>query len=227
MMNWLPNGLTSLNLVCGVLSIYYSFNQEFTIAALLIIGSLVADGLDGKVARALGISGDFGKELDSLCDGVSFGVAPAFLMYHYGDFESIKVIGLSVVAIFSVCGVLRLARFNTMVGEVKGYFLGMPIPTAGCLVATFVLSDIKLNLWFLVGLMLLWGPLMVSTVKFPDFKGGSAYRYNKLALVIGGFVALGLVVFSWKAIGFALFFSFMVFGIVNTLLGPFENQQKE
>lgn len=61
-MSWVPNGLTSLNLVCGVLSIYYSFHQEFTISALLIIGSLVADGLDGKVARALGISGDLVKK---------------------------------------------------------------------------------------------------------------------------------------------------------------------
>lgn len=103
----------------------------------------------------------------------------------------------------------------------------MPIPTAGCLVATFVLSDIKLNVWYLAALMLVWGPLMVSTVKFPDFKGGSTYRYNKIALVIGGVVALGLVFVSWEAIGFALFFSFMVFGVVNTLLGPFKNQQKE
>lgn len=227
MRTWIPNSLTSLNLICGVLSIYYSFHQEYTISAWLIVGSLVADGLDGKVARALGVSGDFGKELDSLCDGVSFGVAPAFLMYHYGQFEQIKIIGLLIVILFSICGIMRLARFNTMVGEISGYFLGMPIPTAGCLVASFVLSEIKLDMWYLVVLMLIWGPLMVSTVKFPDFKGGDVYQYNKLAIGSAAVVAIALVLFSWKAIGFALFFSFMVFGIVNTLLGPLKNQQKE
>ena len=79
--NWIPNFFTSLNLVFGVFAIIAVFNSDFTLAAYFVVGAVVADSFDGRVARYLGVSGDFGKELDSLCDLGSFGVAPAVIAY--------------------------------------------------------------------------------------------------------------------------------------------------
>lgn len=217
--SWVPNSFTLANLVFGIFSIYYSFHQEYSIASYLIVAALIADAFDGRAARALGVSGDFGKELDSLCDGVSFGVAPAFLMYHYAQLEQFSVIGVIAGLLFAICGILRLARFNTMTDTVKGYFLGMPIPSGGCLVATYVLADLGIPSIVSLVLLFIWGPLMVSTFKFPDFKGGDTYKMNKVAIGISAVVAIALVAFSLKAIGFAIFFGYMVFGMLNTFLG--------
>lgn len=216
--SWVPNSFTLSNLVFGIFSIYYSFNQEYSIASYLIIAALMADALDGRAARALGVSGNFGKELDSLCDGVSFGVAPAFLMYHYAQLEQFSMIGIIVGLLFAICGILRLARFNIMTDTVKGYFLGMPIPAGGSLVATYVLADLGLSPVISLVLLFIWGPLMVSTFKFPDFKGGSTYKMNKIAIGISAIIAIALIAFSLKAIGFAIFFGYMVFGVLNTFL---------
>lgn len=216
MRSWIPNAFTLSNLVFGILSIHYTFQKEYSLAAILIILSLVADAFDGRTARALGVSGDFGKELDSLCDGVSFGVAPAFLIYHFAQFEQFQLIGAFVAILYAICGIFRLARFNTMADVVKGYFLGMPIPTGGCLIATYVLSELHFSPWVVLLLVLLWGPLMVSTFKFPDFKGDSAYPNNKIAMILAICVGIYFLTLSWKAIGFSLFFSYMVFGMLNT-----------
>jgi CDP-diacylglycerol--serine O-phosphatidyltransferase len=134
--------LTSLNLILGVFSILATFNNNFTTAALLVVAAMLADGIDGRVARYFKVSSEFGKELDSLCDLVSFGVAPAILSYAFllKDFDKA---GYAVAAIFATCGALRLARFNVNTGVVKGYFMGLPIPAAGCVVATFVMLGYK------------------------------------------------------------------------------------
>jgi len=230
MKSWAPNSLTLANLVCGILSIYFSFHQKYEVAAFLIIIALVADGLDGRVARALNVSGDLGKELDSLCDAVSFGVAPAFLIYHYAGFaemdcsEPLVWLGIVGALVFAMCGVFRLARFNTMTDIVKGYFLGMPIPAGGCLVATYVLSDLAFSPTVSLVFLLVWGPMMVSTFKFPDFKGGDTYRINKIAVGISVIVGVFLMTLSLKAVGFAVFFGYMVFGVINTFLTASKSQ---
>ena len=222
MKSWIPNSFTILNLIFGIFAIYYSFHQEYAIAAWLIVGSLVADGFDGRVARALGVSGDFGKELDSLCDGVSFGVAPAFLLYHWAHLDQFGFIGIIGSLLFAVCGILRLARFNTMTDVVKGYFLGMPIPAGGCLIATYILSDLNFSPMISLVFLFIWGPLMVSTFKFPDFKGGSDNQIHKIAIGLGCIVGAYFIFLSWKSIGFSVFFGYMVFGIINTFLNAFE-----
>ncbi|MGI6093635.1 MAG: CDP-diacylglycerol--serine O-phosphatidyltransferase, partial [Negativicutes bacterium] len=166
----IPNALTSLNLVLGVFSIIATFNGNFTAAALFIVAAMVADGTDGRVARYFKVSSEFGKELDSLCDLVSFGVAPALLAYAFllKDFDEV---GYIVAAIFATCGALRLARFNVNTGVVKGYFMGLPIPAAGCVVATFVMLGHKPPGWWFPIMVIVFAYLMVSTVKYPDFKG--------------------------------------------------------
>ena len=131
----IANTISSFNLMFGVLSILATFEGEFKAAAIMIILAVVADSMDGRVARALGVSGEFGKELDSLCDVCSFGVAPGVLIYQYALMD-LGLIGQLLAAFFAICGALRLARFNVNAAVVHGYFVGMPIPAGGCVVAT-------------------------------------------------------------------------------------------
>lgn len=219
----IPNMLTALNLVLGVFSILSAFHGEFYRAGALIVAAMVADGLDGRVARFFGVSSDFGKELDSLCDLVSFGVAPAFLAYVFVLGEQ-PILGSAVAALFATCGAMRLARFNVNVGIVKGYFMGLPIPAGGCVVATFIMLGLKpAGIWFPVAMALV-GLLMVSTVKYPDFKGkGEKIRVIPavLTLLIAGYVIFVTQQFNL----FIPFFSYVIFGILNSVFGLFDNTQ--
>lgn len=123
-----PNSISSLSLVLGVLSIFMSIEKDFFHAALFIVLAMIADSLDGRAARFLGVAGGrFGIEMDSLCDLASFGVAPAIMIYQYGMTE-LGMTGMVIASFFTIGGALRLARFNCNVDDVKGYFQGMPIP---------------------------------------------------------------------------------------------------
>ncbi|MEG6586027.1 CDP-diacylglycerol--serine O-phosphatidyltransferase [Dendrosporobacter sp. 1207_IL3150] len=222
MRSLIPNLLTALNLVLGMFSIISTFNGDFYNAALFIVAAMVADGLDGRAARYLNVSSDFGKELDSLCDLVSFGVAPAILAYAFllKDFDKM---GYVIAAAFATCGALRLARFNVSTTMVKGYFMGLPIPAAGCVVATFVMLGIKPTGWLFPILVSIFAYLMVSTVKYPDFKGkGEKIRIipSIIALAIGCYIML----IRNDAILFAPFFTYAVFGLLNTVFGMFESK---
>ncbi|MEG1159741.1 MAG: CDP-diacylglycerol--serine O-phosphatidyltransferase, partial [Acidaminococcaceae bacterium] len=118
-----PNSISAISLAFGILSIFATFEKNFNTAAVLIILAVLADSLDGRAARMLGVSGEFGKELDSLCDLGSFGVAPAILIYQYGLID-LALTGKLVAAFFTICGAMRLARFNVSTDVVKGYFMG-------------------------------------------------------------------------------------------------------
>jgi CDP-diacylglycerol--serine O-phosphatidyltransferase len=220
--SFIPNLLTALNLVLGMFSIISTFNGEFYNAALLIVCAMVADGMDGRAARYFKVSSEFGKELDSLCDLVSFGVAPAILAYSFllKDFEQF---GYLIAAAFATCGALRLARFNVNTGVVKGYFMGLPIPAAGCAVATFIMLGIKPGGWIFPAMVLVFAYLMVSTVKYPDFKGkGEKIRIvpGLIALAIGCYILIS----RHDAILFAPFFTYAIFGILNTVFGLFDSK---
>lgn len=167
----IPNSISALSLTFGVLSIFDTFEGNFSRAAIFIILAVIADSMDGRAARFLGVGGgEFGKELDSLCDLGSFGVAPAILIYQYG-MTDLGLLGKLIASIFTICGAMRLARFNVNVGEVKGYFQGMPIPAGACVLATYVLSGYSFSTYFVAILTFVIGCIMYSNVKFPDFKG--------------------------------------------------------
>jgi CDP-diacylglycerol--serine O-phosphatidyltransferase len=222
MRSLIPNALTALNLVLGVFAIMNTYNGNFATAALLIVAAMVADGLDGRVARYFQASSEFGKELDSLCDLVSFGVAPAFLAYVF-LLKDFGMAGSLIAAAFATCGALRLARFNVNTGTVKGYFMGLPIPAAGCVVATFVLIGVKpAGLAFPI-MVAVFAYLMVSTIKYPDFKGkGEPIRIIPAATAV---ILAGYIFFSYpNSLLFSPFFSYAVFGILNTLFGLFESK---
>ncbi|MFC5452314.1 CDP-diacylglycerol--serine O-phosphatidyltransferase [Paenibacillus aestuarii] len=168
----IPSLFTVGNLFLGVLSIILAFSGKHGMAAVLVIIAMLLDGLDGRVARALNAQSEFGKELDSLSDVISFGVAPAFIMYVVA-FNDPSVISPAfawiVTAIFPICGALRLARFNVIAG-VPGYFIGLPIPAAGGVLCTLALFASDINVYVLLVSTVLLSYLMVSTVKYPNFK---------------------------------------------------------
>ncbi|THF79065.1 CDP-diacylglycerol--serine O-phosphatidyltransferase [Cohnella fermenti] len=166
----IPNLFTIGNLFLGVLSIILAFNDRADGAALLVIIAMLLDGLDGRVARALGVQSEFGKELDSLSDVISFGVAPAFIMYQAAFSTDVsEALAWIVTAIFPICGALRLARFNVIEG-IPGYFIGLPIPAAGGVLATLALFNHDLNVYLLLIATLALSFLMVSNIKYPNFK---------------------------------------------------------
>ena len=217
-----PNFFTSSNLAFGVLGITFSTQGLFSYAAICVLLSLVADAFDGRTARALGVAGPFGRELDSLADVVSFGVSPAYMMFMYA-FQGIGWLGYVPLLVFSVLGAFRLARFNIMTTEIKGFFQGLAIPTAGCLCATYVLSGIKLPTIALLITMLVVAYLMVSEVPYPDFKGHPALVIQPLAK--WGVLLLGVVLLAWDwhvwpVLPFALYTLFGLINLaINTLKG--------
>lgn len=157
------------NLFLGFLAIILVFNEYTELAAIMVIVAMLCDGLDGRVARALNAQSEFGKELDSLSDVISFGVAPAFIMYVTAFQGMNEATAWIVTAIFPICGALRLARFNVVAGT-PGYFIGLPIPAAGGVLCTLALFADDINTVILVLSTLLLSYLMISTVKYPNFK---------------------------------------------------------
>lgn len=165
----LPSIFTLGNLFLGILAIIFVFNENANVAAVLVIVAMLLDGLDGRVARALNAQSEFGKELDSLSDVISFGVAPAFIMYYVAFTDISPYAAWIVTAIFPICGAIRLARFNVVAG-IPGYFIGLPIPAAGGILSTLALFHNDLSVYILLLSTLLLSYLMVSRLKYPNFK---------------------------------------------------------
>lgn len=166
----IPSAFTLANLLLGVVSLVNSMDKHFALAALMILLSMVLDGMDGKIARRFDATSSFGKELDSLADLVSFGVAPAILVYafkttHFG------MVGLLLTLLFVLCGAIRLARFNVL--NITDYFVGVPITAAGSLLALIAIMEtiLKKNISptiFAITIVVL-AFLMVSRIKVPKY----------------------------------------------------------
>jgi len=168
----IPHLFTLLNLAFGVFSIMLTMQGKFEAASLMVIGSLVADGLDGRLARMLKADGEFGKELDSLADVVAFGTAPAILLYQM-VLHQLGYYGMAIAIVFPMCGALRLARFNII--KTSGFFQGVPITAAGtflsCL-AFYTQQELTREpvLFLFPAVVLSLSYLMISTIPYPDFK---------------------------------------------------------
>ena len=134
----LPNLFTTAALFCGFYAIMSAMHGNFEFAALAIFGAMIFDGLDGRVARMTNTASEFGVQYDSLSDMVSFGVAPALVMYFWALVDLGKF-GVGVAFVYVAGAALRLARFNTQVDEVdKRYFIGLASPAAAAVVAGIV-----------------------------------------------------------------------------------------
>jgi CDP-diacylglycerol--serine O-phosphatidyltransferase len=212
----LPNAFTTAALFCGFYAIVMAMNQKFEHAAWAIFVAMVLDGLDGRIARLTNTQSEFGAQYDSLSDMVSFGAAPALVIYEW----SLRGLGkLGWIAAFVYCagGALRLARFNTNIEVVdKRFFQGMPSPAAAAIVAGFILmmTDLSENgldlAWLCWGITLFAGLTMVTNVPFYSFKD---VNFRKSV----PFIAVFLIALAFALVSIApatVFFPiFMVYGL--------------
>ncbi|MEA4924426.1 MAG: CDP-diacylglycerol--serine O-phosphatidyltransferase [Syntrophomonadaceae bacterium] len=161
------NTVTLINIVFGSLSLIHTLHGNHKAAALCILLAVVMDGMDGRIARKFGVSSEMGKELDSLCDLVSFGVAPALLLYAQVMYIFPHILGLIVAILYIVCGAFRLARFNVL--NIKEYFIGMPITLAGTILAfvSLLAASIPVNLILITVVFLAY--MMISNIKVPKY----------------------------------------------------------
>ena len=195
----LPSLLTLGNLLGGFYAIVCVYNGEYVHAAVAILISGILDALDGAVARLTGSATEFGVQLDSLADLVSFGVAPGMLAYAWALLPFNRV-GWLACFLFVGCGALRLARFNIQVRKVdKRYFVGLPIPAAAALIASFVLfmkdsssvilfhreilSSSVTSILVAVAVYFL-SFLMVSRIRYPSLKGIDFRKPRPFALLL-------------------------------------------
>ncbi len=220
----LPNLITTGNLFMGFLAIIQAIKGEFQIAAYAIVAAAGFDQLDGRVARMTRSMSKFGAEYDSLCDLVSFGVAPGILLYLWA-LQPFGRIGWLVSFFFTACTALRLARFNVQATIVeKSFFQGLPSPMAAGIVASAVLAfidqewDPKGSLVLLLMTVLL-AVVMVSTFRYRSFKDIDlkprlAFKYLPIALGVGLVVA-----YRPEVMLFALFFAYAALGAIFGILG--------
>ncbi len=234
---WLPNMFTLAALFSGFYAIVQAMNESFEMAAIAIFAAMVLDGLDGRVARMTRTQSDFGAELDSLSDMVSFGVAPALVVYTWAlrDFafsQTVPLLGpwlstrLGWIAafIYCACAALRLARFNTNIDIVdKRYFQGLPSPAAACVLAGLVWAlneyqikgvDVK---WLAWGLTVFTGLTMVTNVKFysgKDINLRKSVPFSALVGIAMGFVFLIVSANTLPEMLFAVFVLYLLSGYV-------------
>lgn len=208
--------LTTFGLYCGITSIFASIQLDHDRAAYWMIAAIVLDMLDGTVARLTKSVSEFGKELDSLSDVVSFGAAPAVLIYTFFSPEeaatkSVLTSTASMMAVvFVICTALRLARYNTFQSERQDIFFGLPSPAAAGTIASFALftkSDLFLKylnfhfqtaLWIFIPVILILSLLMVSNVQYPKrnvrlFVLGPRKAFQFLVMCVAGIALFNLL----------------------------------
>jgi CDP-diacylglycerol--serine O-phosphatidyltransferase len=173
--------VTSGNIVSGFVSLILSFHGYFVEAGWAVFAAVFFDLMDGIVARGLSGGTQFGIEFDSIADVVSFGAAPALLFYG-AYMQDIKITGVVAACLFSLCGGLRLARFNVV--HSAGSFQGIPIPAAGLFISSFIIAGIDINQILAALLVFLVSILMVSKVPYGNLKTLRKGYANKLRFVM-------------------------------------------
>jgi len=233
--SWLANTVTTLNVFCGFLSIVFASQPNFRLASIMIIAAAVFDMLDGIVARILGTSSRFGVELDSLSDVVSFGAAPAFLIYKAYAFQ-FGGWGILLSSLLLIFGALRLARFNIQVEDLntKGDFKGLPIPLSAMTISLFVLSfyheDRIIHPFdnMVIPLVFALSLLMVSKIRYNALpKLRSKNFRHKVILFVTLIVILILAIISSGEILFYILLGIVLFGILRKFYYLILNKKDE
>jgi len=222
-----PSIVTTLNILCGFISIIYTSEGQFSIAAWAIILAAVFDSLDGIMARMTRSSSKFGVELDSLADVVSFGAAPSFMVYQV-YLRTIEPWGILIAALPVVLGAIRLARFNVqLIGFDKDYFNGLPIPMQAITVCAFILQfggesigTNSLKGIELIALVVILSLLMVSHVKYdamPKISKLQLKLHPSKFIII--FIALITIIFSALLLDknylFLMLMLYVIFGLIR------------
>lgn len=220
----LPSLLTLGNLFCGYASILYAMRREFDIAAPLIGVAIVLDVLDGRIARMTGTTSAFGLEFDSLADVISFGIAPAILMFQWG-LQPLNRLGWAAGFIYVTAAAMRLARFNIQSAASldKRYFVGLPSPAAAAVPAStvyFYTTGFADQQGALIAAAVITVPavLMVSTIRFRSFKTDMrvSRSYKVLALLA---LVIGLVQWHPPAVLLVLAYAYLTAGVGAWLWG--------
>ncbi|XID74458.1 CDP-diacylglycerol--serine O-phosphatidyltransferase [Alkanindiges sp. WGS2144] len=222
-----PNLITTAALLSGFYSIIASSNNEFNHAIIAIFLAALFDGLDGRVARWTGAQSAFGEQYDSLSDMLSFGVAPAMLVYSWA-LEPLGRIGLACAFIYTACAAFRLARFNVHIGTVdKRYFIGLASPLAAILVISsvwvgidnpslFVVSDLSWQITYAT-IIVIAGLLMISNVKYFSFKQLDRKRVP-FAVMLPVVLILGAVTYNIPIGILVVALIYALSGIVTTIM---------
>ena len=231
----LPNILTLGGVCLGISSIKFSIDGNYNLAVTLILLAAILDALDGRIARLIKGTSEFGKELDSLTDFVSFGIAPVFILYFW-ELNNYGKLGWAIALIYSVCCVLRLARFNLTKIEMQqdwknNFFEGIPSPAGGLLILMpliYDLSELKFNLniksltpYFTVLVAL----LLVSKIPTLSFKKISISSKTTIFLLLFvGLIFISLLFYTFETL--------LAFGLIYLISVPisvviFKKQQKK
>jgi CDP-diacylglycerol--serine O-phosphatidyltransferase len=229
----LPNLFTTLNLFAGFYAIVQGMNHEFEKAAIAIFIAMVLDSLDGRVARLTRTQSAFGAEYDSLTDMVSFGAAPALVMYEWA-LRDMGRIGWIAAFVYCVGAALRLARFNTQLSVAdKRWFTGLPSPAAAALVGGMIWvfndyhvrgGDVK---WFAAGVTIYAGITMVSNVKFYSGKDINLRRAVPFSVVLAIVVALLLITIEPPMVLWGVMLAYGVSGYVGWLVQRWRREATE
>lgn len=220
-----PSLFTTLNIFCGLLSIINAHESKIEMAASLIILAAIFDSLDGVMARITRSSSQFGVELDSLADVVSFGAAPSFLVYQI-YLNTLGSWGVLIASMPLIFGAIRLARFNVqLVGFDKSHFTGLPIPAQAMTISAFVLQNYTIGFGLsglprdlLAPMVVILSLLMISRVKYdtlPRFtsKDLTAHPWKVVGLILGALI----VIFSKGEYLFAVIAAFILWGMIRSV----------
>ena len=187
---FIPNTFTAVNMGCGFFAILFAQKGNYYAACMLLIVASLFDSVDGRVARLTGTESNFGEQFDSICDVISFGVAPSILVY-YKFLIGYGRLGIIVSFLFCLSGCLRLARFNANIDEVDPtYFQGLPIPAGALsLVGYTLLSTVTEfpveQVFITIPFVLLFSFFMISNIPFYSFKKGSfVKKYAKQVMLL-------------------------------------------
>ena len=231
----LPNILTLAGVCLGISSIKFSIDGNFSLAVIFILFAAILDALDGRVARLIKGTSEFGKELDSLTDFVSFGIAPVFILYFW-ELKNYGKLGWAITLIYSVCCVLRLARFNlTKINSQEiwknNYFEGVPSPAGGILILFPLIFELaQLNTVFEMRSItpfftVLIAVLLVSKIPTLSFKKISISPKATIFILLGiGLVFISLLFYTFKTL--------LVFSLIYLISVPisyimYRNQTKK
>lgn len=220
----LPNLLTLTGMLFGFLSVINSLNGDFTNAAWYILVAGVFDMMDGWVARLTKTTSRFGLELDSLSDLVSFGVAPALMMYIWA-LKPFGRLGWVGAFLFAACGALRLARFNVqMTGSEKKYFTGLPIPGGAGLLATYVIFHHEVigsypgESYMLLALVYVTALLMISTMRFHSVKELNIKDRRPFWILPVALAILAAIALHPPIVLFGLAVSYVIWAVIEYIL---------
>ena len=228
----LPNLFTVSSIFCGVYSITLSAGEptgdNFYRAAVAIFFGSFFDAFDGRVARLTRTQSDFGVELDSLADVISFGVAPAILVYKWA-LAGMGTAGIVISSIYAACGAIRLARFNVIAHSETGssrYFVGLPIPLAAGMLVALVIALNSLGSpadavgpWPIAALMLALSFLMVSTIRYRTFKEAGLNSRTLLMFLLVVAVGTGVAIRGRPSLVLLVYFSsYILLGLGEELV---------